>query len=198
MYIRVLSEVMKGILRFAWLLLLCSFLQQDAWGQAEFRKYSNNFLSIGVGGRAHGMGGAVGATESNIFSSQWNPAGLARTNAPMQVSAMHAEWFAGVVNYDFIGVAKRFNEEKRAYGGLSVVRMGIDNIPNTINLFDPDGSINYDNISSFSAADYGFFLESRGYREISGRRAERDQNPVYRSDTRCWPPCSLRSIMRGA
>ena len=41
---------------------------------------------------------------------------------------------------------------------MSVVRMGIDNIPNTINLFDPDGSINYDNISSFSAADYGIFF----------------------------------------
>lgn len=158
MYICALSKIMKGISRYSWLLFACLLLQQQVWGQAEFRKYSNNFLSIGVGGRAHGMGGAVGATESDIFSSQWNPAGLARTNAPMQVSAMHAEWFAGVVNYDFIGVAKRFNEEKRAYGGLSVARMGIDNIPNTINLFDPDGSINYDNISSFSAADYGFFL----------------------------------------
>ncbi|MCB0689894.1 MAG: hypothetical protein KDC53_25315, partial [Saprospiraceae bacterium] len=30
--------------------------------------------------------------------------------------------------------------------------------PNTINLIEPDGSINYDNISSFSAADYGIFL----------------------------------------
>ena len=36
--------------------------------------------------------------------------------------------------------------------------MGIDNIPNTLNLLEPDGSINYDNISSFSAADYGIFL----------------------------------------
>jgi len=137
-------------------IFLLSYHQLNS--QAEFRKYSNNFLSIGVGGRAHGMGGAVAATAGDIFASQWNPAGLARINAPMQVSAMHAEWFAGVVNYDFIGVAKAFNAEKRAYGGLSVVRMGIDNIPNTINLFDPDGSINYDNISSFSAADYGIFL----------------------------------------
>ncbi len=131
---------------------------QTGKAQGEFRKYSNNFLSIGVGGRAHGMGGAVGATTAGVFSTQWNPAGLARSSAPLSVSAMHAEWFAGVINYDFIGVAKEFNQEKRAYGALSVVRMGIDNIPNTINLFDPDGSINYDNISSFSAADYGIFL----------------------------------------
>lgn len=130
----------------------------EAQGQGEFRKYSNNFLSIGVGGRAHGMGGAVSATSSNLYSTQWNPAGLAQGNAPLSASAMHAEWFAGVINYDFIGVAREFNPEKRAYGAISVVRMGIDNIPNTINLLDPDGSINYDNISSFSAADYGIFM----------------------------------------
>ncbi|MBX2815820.1 MAG: hypothetical protein KTR24_07475, partial [Saprospiraceae bacterium] len=55
-------------------------------------------------------------------------------------------------------IAKEISAERKAYAGLSIVRMGIDNIPNTINLFDPDGTINYDNISSFSAADYGIFL----------------------------------------
>jgi hypothetical protein len=137
---------------------LASTLWTSAMAQGEFRKYSNNFLSIGVGGRAHGMAGAVGATSNDIFSTQWNPAGLAQGTDPLQVGAMHAEWFAGIVNYDFIGVSKSLNPDKRAYGAVSVVRMGIDNIPNTINLFDPDGSINYDNISSFSAADYGIFL----------------------------------------
>lgn len=40
--------------------------------------------------------------------------------------------------------------------------MSIDNIPNTINLIAPDGSINYDNITSFSAADYaGLFSYAR-------------------------------------
>ncbi len=145
-------------LRILYLLFLSQAITLTTEGQGEFRKYSNEFLSIGVGGRAHGMGGAVVATTDKVFATQWNPAGLANTNAPMEVSAMHAEWFAGIVNYDFIGVAREFNRDKRAYGAISVVRMGIDNIPNTINLFDPDGSINYDNISSFSAADYGIFL----------------------------------------
>ena len=149
---------MNRLLGYLVMIIFVLGFQQIGFGQAEFRKYSNNFLSIGVGGRAHGMGGAVSATTSNIYSSQWNPAGLSTSNAPMQVGAMHAEWFAGVINYDFLGIGKELNAEKRAYGGISVVRMGIDNIPNTINLFDPDGSINYDNISSFSAADYGIFL----------------------------------------
>ncbi|MCB0664162.1 MAG: hypothetical protein KDC24_15560, partial [Saprospiraceae bacterium] len=42
--------------------------------------------------------------------------------------------------------------------GLSLVRFGIDGIPNTLSLYDSDGSINYDNVVEFSAADYAFFL----------------------------------------
>ena len=32
--------------------------------------------------------------------------------------------------------------------------MGIDNIPNTLNLIGPDGTVNYDRIETFSASDY--------------------------------------------
>ncbi|MCB0688155.1 MAG: hypothetical protein KDC53_16575, partial [Saprospiraceae bacterium] len=116
----------RKTLLFSAMLLAVSFSTMDLRAQGEYRKYSNNFLSIGVGGRAHGMGGAVSATTSNVFATQWNPAGLAQGTAPISVAAMHAEWFAGILNYDFIGVTKEFNQEKRAYGALSVVRMGID------------------------------------------------------------------------
>lgn len=120
----------------------------------SIKSYSNEFLAIGVGARAHGMGGAVVATVNDINSGYWNPAGLARLNSPFQVGAMHAEWFAGIVKYDHISVAKQFNTEKNAYGGISVIRMGVDNIPNTLQLREPDGSINYDKISTFAVADY--------------------------------------------
>jgi len=36
--------------------------------------------------------------------------------------------------------------------------MGVDNIPNTLNLIGPDGSVNYDNIETFSASDYAFLV----------------------------------------
>jgi hypothetical protein len=39
-----------------------------------------------------------------------------------------------------------------------VVRSGVDNIPNTLQLIDNDGNIQYDNITSFSVADYAFLL----------------------------------------
>lgn len=122
------------------------------------QKYVNEFLNIGVGARAHGMFGSVVATTDDSGSGYWNTAGLTGLDVPFQVSAMHTNWFGGIANYDYISIAKRFSGDHRATGGLTIIRMAIDNIPNTINLIGPDGSVNYDKITSFSAADYGGLL----------------------------------------
>lgn len=120
------------------------------------QKYSNEFLAIGVGARAHGMSGAQTSIAGDITAAYWNPAGLASIEAPLQVSAMHAEWFAGVGQYDYLGIAKSLQTEKKSVLAFSLIRLGIDNIPYTINLVSPDGTINYDNVSQFSSADYAF------------------------------------------
>lgn len=118
------------------------------------QKYSNEFLNIGVGGQAHGMSGAQAAHVSDITAAYWNPAGLSEINAPFQASAMHAEWFVGVSQYDYLSFGKQLNRENKSFLAFSLVRLGIDNIPYTINLINADGTVNYDNVSSFSAADY--------------------------------------------
>ncbi|MDZ7879405.1 MAG: PorV/PorQ family protein [Saprospiraceae bacterium] len=121
---------------------------------AQTQSYSNEFLAIGVGARAHGMSGAVIASTGDVYSSYWNPAGLSSIESPLQLGLMHAEWFAGVAKYDFLGFAKPLGGDKKRTIGLSVIRFGIDNIPYTLNLIGADGSINYDNVRSFSASDY--------------------------------------------
>jgi hypothetical protein len=118
------------------------------------QSYSNEFLAIGVGARAHGMSGAIVASTNDVYSSYWNPAGLTGIESPLQLGLMHAEWFAGVAKYDFLGFAKPLGGDKKRTIGLSVIRFGIDNIPYTLNLIGADGSINYNNVRSFSAADY--------------------------------------------
>ncbi|MBK8557230.1 MAG: PorV/PorQ family protein [Lewinellaceae bacterium] len=134
----------------------------------QAQKYSNEFLAIGVGARAHGMSGAQTALVDDITATYWNPAGLAQIEAPFQIGAMHAEWFVGVSQYDYLAFGKSLNKEHHSYLGISLIRLGIDNIPYTINLVNADGTINYDNLSSFSAADYA----------VMGSYARRLRNPA--------------------
>ncbi len=49
-------------------------------------------------------------------------------------------------------------KDKKRVIGLSLLRFAVDDIPNTIFLIEPDGTINFSNISSFSSADYAFLL----------------------------------------
>lgn len=121
---------------------------------AEAQRFSNEFLSIGVGARAQGMGKTGVATVNDATAGYWNPAGLARLDHDgWQIAAMHAEWFAGVGKFDYLSGARRLGDNGRTIG-ISLIRFGIDGIPNTLNLFEEDGSINFDNVVPFSAADY--------------------------------------------
>ncbi|MEM9527248.1 MAG: PorV/PorQ family protein [Bacteroidota bacterium] len=121
------------------------------------QKYSNEFLTIGVGARAHGMGTAVVASQADVYASAWNPAGLSALGAEagVEVGAMHAEWFGGVGNYDYLGFTLPLSGKNQRIG-LSLIRFGIDNIPNTLSLYEADGTINFDRVTEFSAADYAF------------------------------------------
>lgn len=120
------------------------------------QKFVNEFLNIGVGARAHGMFGSVTANESDVTSAFWNPAGLTGLDHQLELSAMHANWFGGISSYDYIAIGKKL--KNRSSAAFTIIRMGTDNIPNTLNLIGPDGNVDYDRIESFSAADYAFLL----------------------------------------
>ncbi|HND87204.1 MAG TPA: PorV/PorQ family protein [Saprospiraceae bacterium] len=145
------------------------FLLAASISPVSAQKYSNEFLAIGVGGRAHGMSGAQTAITDDITAAYWNPAGLTQIKAPLQLAAMHAEWFAGVGQYDYLAFGKSLNRDRRSFLALSLIRLGIDQIPYTINLVEPDGTINYDNLSEFSAADYA----------LMGSFARQLRNPAF-------------------
>lgn len=115
------------------------------------RKYSNEFLNIGVGARAFGMGGAYGAIANDATAAYWNPAGLTSITSNIQLAFMHNEYFSGAAKYDYGTIAFP------AHGGVmgfSVIRFAVDNIPNTTELYDGNGNPNYDRVSTFSASDY--------------------------------------------
>lgn len=125
--------------------------------EAQFRTYSNEFLNIGAGARGLGMGGAQVASARDATAGYWNPAGLAHVNETPEFAAQHAEYFSGIGKYDYIAGAFPVQNGERTLG-VSMLRFGVDDIPNTLFLVNPDGSLNYNNITSFSSADYAFLF----------------------------------------
>ena len=59
------------------------------------RKYSNEFMNIGVDAAALGMSNAMTSHTNNVNSGYWNPAGLVHLE-DHQISLMHANYFANI------------------------------------------------------------------------------------------------------
>jgi hypothetical protein len=137
--------------------ILFLLLLSPVTGFSQFRKYSNEFLNIGAGARGLAMGSAQVASAKDATAGYWNPAGLVGVKDKPNLNLMHAEYFAGIAKYDYAALAIPVNDNKRTIG-ISVLRFAVDEIPNTLNLVEPDGSINYDNIKTFSVADWAVLL----------------------------------------
>ena len=135
-------------------ILLVLFIFSGIFSEAQIvRKYSNEFLNIGAGARGLAMGGAVIASQSDVYSPMWNPAGLIGIDRDWQAAAMHAEYFESIAKYDYIAFAKPIDNKGGVFA-ISIVRLGVDNILNTTQLIDAEGNIDYDKVTSFSQSDY--------------------------------------------
>jgi len=137
------------------LTLLFILLCHDALPQ--FAKYSNEFLNIGAGARGMAMGNAQVASVSDGTAGYWNPAGLVNVKDNPQLNLMHSEYFAGIGKYDYANLVLPLKDNKRTLG-LTLLRFAVDDIPNTVFLVQPDGSIDFSNITTFSSADYAFIF----------------------------------------
>lgn len=125
------------------------------------RKYSNEFLNIGVDARSFAMGNAVVANISDANANYWNPAGLTEVYWGVDATAMHAEYFQSMAKFDYAAVAIPLRESNSTVA-VSLMRFGVDDILNTTELIDNQGNINYDKISKFSSADYALTMSYAG------------------------------------
>jgi len=137
-----------------YLFLISLFLSIIVSAQAT-RKYSNEFLSIGVDAASLGMANSVVSNSNGVNAGYWNPAGLIGIK-DYQGAFMHASYFANIAQYDYIGFAMPLQDH--AALGISVIRFGVDDILDTTELIDKQGNINYNNINLFSAGDYALQL----------------------------------------
>ena len=147
-------------------LLIVVLAGGSAVGSTGFGKYAGEFIAIGVGGRALGLGGAYAALATDVTSGYWNPAGLSYLNYP-QLILMHDEQFGSLVNYDYGAVALPVGRATSL--GLSVIRLGVDDIPDTRNagvdengnvIIDPTdlSRIDQSRVIYFNAADWAFYF----------------------------------------
>jgi hypothetical protein len=130
----------------------------------QIAKYAGEFLSIGVGGRALGLGGAYAALANDASAAYWNPAALARINYP-EFMLMHDERFGGIVNYDFGAVAIPYGTN--ATFAVSLMRLGVDGIPDSRNalvdrnqngILDSTDSIDPSKVTYFNSADWALYF----------------------------------------
>ncbi|MBI2258767.1 MAG: hypothetical protein HYU67_07695 [Flavobacteriia bacterium] len=150
---------MKRLFFSIYFVLTCLILQaQDKIAP----KYSNEFLQIGVGADALGRSNAVVASIEGVNAGYWNPAGLLTSSKFLEVGAMHSEYFAGIAKYDYLGLSKVIDRpgtmHDNAALGLSMIRFAVDDIPNTTQLIDNEGRIDYDRITTFTASDFALIL----------------------------------------
>jgi hypothetical protein len=173
---------------FLFFLLAAMNFQPVFAGGFQVAKYAGEFMAIGVGGRALGMGGAYVALANDVTAGYWNPAGLARITYP-EISLMHDEQFGSLVNYDYGAVAFPYGknqltdsamvnqngesgkrvEYNAASFGVSIFRLGIDGIPDTRSAWNdingdgifndgPDIRPDYSQITFFNAADWAVYF----------------------------------------
>ena len=120
---------------------------------AQQRKYVNDYLNLGVGGRGTGMSGAQIASVNDVTSAFWNPAGISYVPSDLQVGLMHSEYFSGIAKYDYLGTAFPMKNNKGVIG-VSLIRYAIDDIPYTLDLIQRDGTVDYTKIKAISSQDY--------------------------------------------
>lgn len=145
--------------------LIISFLFVNTFaGGLNFGKYSGEFLNIGVGGRALGLGSAFVGMKGEVISAYFNPASLTNISYP-QGSLMYDSKFAGLVNYNYFGAALPYREDMTF--ALSIMRLGVDGIPDTRNalvdqngngILDPGEQLDYAKITEFNYSDWAFYF----------------------------------------
>jgi len=110
-------------------------------------RYAGEFLRVGVGARALGMGSAFVGLADDGTAAYWNPAGLA-TLTSREITAMHAEQFGSIVKYDFLSYTMPLGapgQPKQALA-ISFIRLGVDDIPDTrgLQILDVNGNGKFD------------------------------------------------------
>ncbi|SNR61542.1 MULTISPECIES: PorV/PorQ family protein [Hymenobacter] len=148
--------------------------------QDKTPKYSNEFLNVGVGGRALGMGKVQVSLADDATAGYWNPAGLVGQKHKYDAVLMHSELFSGIVKNDYAAFSTPLDDKSAI--GVSLLRLGVDDIADTRDLYNEYGYVDYTRIRYFSVADYAVLLSySRKIANIEGLQVGANAKIIYRN-----------------
>lgn len=143
---------MKKLIYILILLLFCTdaaFSQLiPQLGDQRAGTSSLQFLKIGIGGRATGMGETFVAVANDISALYWNPAGLMQFEGN-GIHFTHAEWLVDL-NHEFFGGVYRLGSNNAI--GLSIISLNTPAMEKTTE-FQPGGTGEY-----FKYGDLGIGL----------------------------------------
>ena len=114
-------------------------LCETSFADTEY-KYAGEFLNVGAGARALGMGGAFVAVADDGTTAYWSPGGLSSLQS-REVAFMHSQQFDNLVKTNFISYVHPTSH----WGtfGVSWLRLGVEDIPKT-GYVDANGNLKQD------------------------------------------------------
>lgn len=150
-----------ALVAFLCLLLLPLLVSAKAFTKKSVGTIGSNFLNLGVGARALGMGGAYSSIAEGASAIYWNPAGLVQISK-LSASFMRANYVADI-NYQYVAYAHRLGPSSVVTGSVLMTDIG------RIDRTDMDNT----KLGTFSPKDEAYTISySRAILELSDR--ERD------------------------
>ncbi|MCA0389623.1 MAG: PorV/PorQ family protein [Bacteroidetes bacterium] len=122
---------MKRLYFLVILVSACSLM----FGQTKVGSTAAPFLSIGIGPRAVGMGGAFTATANDITALYWNPAGVSRMGGSGAYFS-HTKWFADI-NFNYAAAMLTLGDWGTVGGSVTLLDYGETEITT---VKEPDGT----------------------------------------------------------
>lgn len=139
---------------------LCFFVTLFCWSiqvsVGQVVKYADDFLDLGGFSSLKSLGGA-GLSYIDGCEAAWgNPSMPNNRYNRMDFAMMHGVVAESMASRSMASAMCRLDSMLSAT--VSLLRVGVDDIQNTINLYDSNGNIDYSNISYFSVADYAAYI----------------------------------------